>query len=283
METNLGKIIPTGAGNWNNLTSYEKLTTVWHQPSKCSYVSKTPNTNKQPDLNPADWQKLADVSIAYNYAYDQGTYAKNQGDYAKAQGDYALSQVTGFSTTYLKLNQTTPQTTVGTFTFPAVNITNNLSVGNDINLGGYLTRKKSGLFVYLKEEYTTNIIDPGEFYPITGTFEYNPIENFTSIGVNSTGSRYDGVLKQFFKVCWASSVYVLNNNTTVTMGLKHNGVLMTNSLIANVCKIADEMYHISGAFVIELSQTDTLQLVVATDLGNDIKFKYCTAAVSVFF
>jgi hypothetical protein len=67
------------------------------------------------------------------------------------------------------------------------------------------------------------------------------------------------------------------------MGLKHNGVLMTNSLIANVCKIADEMYHISGAFVIELSQTDTLQLVVATDLGNDIKFKYCTAAVSVFF
>ena len=134
METNLGKIIPTGAGDWNNLTSYEKLTTVWHQPSKCSYVSKTPNTNKQPDLNPADWQKLADVSVAYNYAYDKGTYANTQGDYAKAQGDYALSQVTGFSTTYLKLNQTTPQTTVGTFTFPAVNITNNLSVGNNINI-----------------------------------------------------------------------------------------------------------------------------------------------------
>lgn len=283
METNLGKIIPTGAGNWNNLTSYEKLTTVWHQPSKCSYVSKTLNTNKQPDLNPADWQKLADVSIAYNYAYDRGTYANTQGDYAKAQGNYALTQVTGFSTTYLKLDQTTPQTTVGTFTFPAVNITNNLSVGNNINLNGYLTRKKSGLFVYLKEEYTTNIINPGTFYPIKGEFRYNPMENFTYVGAGTTGSRYNGSLKQFFKVCWASSIYVLNNNTTVTIGLKHNGVLMGNSLIANLCKIAGEIYHLSGTFVIELSQNDTLQLVVATDKGNDIKFKYCTAAVGVFF
>lgn len=283
METNLGKIIPTGAGDWNNLTSYEKLTTVWHAPSKCSYLSKTTNTNKQPDLNPADWQKLADVSVAYNYAYDQGTFALTQGNYAKDQGDYALSQVSGFSTTYLKLDQTTPQTTIGTFTFPNVNITNNLSVGNDMNLTGYLSRKKSGLFVFLKEEGATSIIEAGEFYPITGIFEYNPMENFTSIGVNSTGSRYDGTVKQFFKVCWASSVSVPNNSTTVTMGLKHNGVLAGNSLIANVCKISGEMYHLSGSFVIELSQNDTLQLVVATDVGNDITFKYCTASVGVFF
>lgn len=67
------------------------------------------------------------------------------------------------------------------------------------------------------------------------------------------------------------------------MGLKHNGVLVVNSLIANVCKIAGEMYHLSGSLVVELSQNDTLQLVVATDAGNDIKFKYCTAAVGVFF
>ena len=207
-EQNLGKIIPTGAGNWNSLTSYEKLTTVWHAPSKCSYISKTLNTNKQPDLNPADWQKLADVSVAYNYAYDQGTfaltqgnYAKAQGDYAKAQGDYALSQVTGFSTTYLKLNQTTPQTTVGTFTFPAVNITNNLSVGRNLNLSGYLSRKKSGLFVCLKKESVTNIIDQDVFYPISGIFEYKPMENFTYVGAGTTGSRYDGTVKQFFKVC----------------------------------------------------------------------------------
>lgn len=109
------------------------------------------------------------------------------------------------------------------------------------------------------------------------------MENFTYVGVNTTGSRYDGSLKQFFKVCWASSVSVPNNNTTVTIGLKHNGVLMRNSLIANVCKVADEMYHLSGSFVIELSQNDTLQLVVATNTGNNIKFKYCTAAVGVFF
>ena len=187
-ETILGKIIPTGAGNWNNLTSYEKLTTVWHQPSKCSYVSKTTNTNKQPDLNPADWQKLADVSTAYNYALDKGNYANTQGDYAKDQGDYALSQVNGFSTTYLKLDQTTPQTTIGTFTFPNVNITNNLSVGNDMNLTGYLSRKKSGLFVYLKEESITNIIDQDVFYPISGIFKYKPMENFTYVGAETTGN-----------------------------------------------------------------------------------------------
>ena len=232
METNLGKIIPTGAGDWNNLTSYEKLTTVWHQPSKCSYVSKTPNTNKQPDLNPADWQKLADVSVAYNYAYDKGTYANTQGDYAKAQGDYALSQVTGFSTTYLKLNQTTPQTTVGTFTFPTVNITNdlsvgnninitnNLSVGNNINLNGYLTRKKSGLFVYLKAEDTTNINVPGEFYPIKGVFEYNPMENFTSIGVGvGLGMTY-----------WSTDRHMKGNIYSVLM---YSRALRTEELIHN--------------------------------------------------
>ena len=67
------------------------------------------------------------------------------------------------------------------------------------------------------------------------------------------------------------------------MGLKHNGQIVSNSLIANVCKVAGEMYHLSGSLVVELSQNDTLQLVVSTDAGNNIRFKYCTAAVGVFF
>ena len=100
-QQNLGKIIPTGGGDWNSSTSYEKLTTIWHAPSLCAYISKTINTNKQPNLNPSDWQKMTDVSAAYNYAKAQGNYAKAQGDYAKAQADSNLVLTSGLTTNYI--------------------------------------------------------------------------------------------------------------------------------------------------------------------------------------
>lgn len=102
METqNLGKIIPTAAGDWNSSTTYEKLTTIWHAPSLCAYISKTINRNKQPNLNPSDWQKITDVSSAYNYALDKGNYAKDQGDYAKDQADRNLVLTNGLTTNYI--------------------------------------------------------------------------------------------------------------------------------------------------------------------------------------
>lgn len=100
-NTNLGKIIPTAAGDWNSSTTYEKLTTIWHAPSLCAYISKTLNTNKQPNLNPSDWQKITDVSTAYNYAYNQGTFALTQGNYAKDQVDRNLVLTNGLTTNYI--------------------------------------------------------------------------------------------------------------------------------------------------------------------------------------
>lgn len=94
MRTILGKIIPTAAGDWNSSTTYEKLTTIWHAPSLCAYISKTLNTNKQPNLNPSDWQKITDVSSAYNYALDKGTFALTQGNYANTAAQRAEDAAT---------------------------------------------------------------------------------------------------------------------------------------------------------------------------------------------
>lgn len=87
-------------------------------------------------------------------------------------------------TTYLKLDQTTPQTTVGTFTFPAVNVNGNI-IQTALNGNNFLS-------------YQTDPLSAGDWFPVViqSAGHSNPSCAFqTNSGADYMifGCRYDGM------------------------------------------------------------------------------------------
>ncbi len=146
---------------------------------------------------------------------------------------------------------------------------------------GYITGRKCGVFAHLSKISKTECTLADTWYPIQGAFINNPMEDF-SFGVNQI--IYNGIKTQYFEIDAHATVQGENNGIVLHFGVKINNILFDGSIMGQFLKTKDEPFAISGTSVIELSETDTVQFVVKSDLaGQDIRFNHLTATISEFF
>ena len=146
-----------------------------------------------------------------------------------------------------------------------------LIVGGDITAGGFITGVKVGVAANLSASASTTIITAGTYYPIEGTFNNTPSELFSGTTVNEKDAiKYDGNLTQYFEVDWYALLKGNSNGITATIAIKKNGTVLTAQAMGIFMKTADEDFAVSGTSVFELTQNDTVQLVVTADGDGDV-------------
>ena len=137
-----------------------------------------------------------------------------------------------------------------------------------------------GLFAALSAPTLTTIADAETFYPIAGTFSNEPASGFT--GTEDPAIKYTGTRTLYFEIDAHAVISAATNGTTVECGIKKNGTLEASSVVSAFCKTAGELYTISGTIVVQLEEDDTIQLVVATDNGNNVTFHNITTTIRPF-
>lgn len=154
----------------------------------------------------------------------------------------------------------------------------------DINIPGYISGKKAGVFAYLTEAANTTITTAGTYYPIAGTFTNAPIEDFGAATTYTPGIKYLGTKTQYFEIDWHAAGYGDAAGQTIRMGIKKNGVLCTGSVMGTFLKFLNEEQALSGTCVIELATNDEIQLVITSDSNGDvITLEHFTTTITEFF
>ena len=137
-----------------------------------------------------------------------------------------------------------------------------------------------GLFAALSAPTLTTIADANVFYPIEGTFSNEPATGFE--GTADPAIKYIGENTIYFEIDAHATISAAVNGTTVQCGIKKNGTLQTASVVSAFCKTSSELYNISGTMVVSLAKNDSIQLVVATDNGQNVTFQNITATIRPF-
>lgn len=137
-----------------------------------------------------------------------------------------------------------------------------------------------GLFAAISEPTLTSIADAETYYPIAGTFTNSPASGF--IGTDDPAIKYTGTRTLYFEIDVHAVISAAINGTTVECGIKKNWNIVTDSVVSAYCKTAGELYTVSGTLVVELETDDTIQLVVATDNGNNVTFHNITTTIRPF-
>ena len=114
----------------------------------------------------------------------------------------------------------------------------------------------------------TTITVASTFYPILGTFSNSPSVGFT--GVATPAIRYDGTATTYFEIDYHATLAGDSNGITAKIGVKKNGSLDDNSVMATYLKTSGEVQLISGTYVCQLATNDTIQLVCTADGAGDV-------------
>ena len=159
-------------------------------------------------------------------------------------------------------------------------------IGIDINENarttGYLSSKKCGTFAYISVADDTTCTVQNTYYPIAGTFTNSPMEDFSVVA--DPAIKYEGTLTQYFQINWSATFASDNNSNTISIGAKKGTNLITSSVMSMYCKTNGELYSLSGVFVVELAEHDTIQLVIASNVaGASISVTHFTTSIREFF
>lgn len=127
-----------------------------------------------------------------------------------------------------------------------------------------------GLFAYLTAEADTTITTAGTYYPILGTFNNDPIYNFSSATVNTPGIKYDDSETMFFEIDWHATISASVLDTNVNVAISKNGTELAQSTMSAKCLQVNSPYNLSGTCVVELSEDDEIQLIVTADGDGDV-------------
>jgi len=147
---------------------------------------------------------------------------------------------------------------------------------------GYVQGRKSGVYAYLSAPNDTTIVAAGTYYPISGPFTNDVIEDFTLVATPAI--RYDGSQTQFFKIDWHAAVQSDRNGTTVHCAIYKGVTQLTGSIMCTFCKTAGETYNLSGTVIVQLATNDEIQLTVTSDgPGDVITFEHYTTSIGEFF
>ncbi len=134
-------------------------------------------------------------------------------------------------------------------------------------------------FAYLTGAAGTTCTTAGTWYPISGTFGNDPMDNFT--GVATPAIRYDGLETQYFEIDWHGSFTVAPTGATVDIGIKKNGTIIDSSVMESYA--AAILLQASGTVVVELATNDEIQLVVKSDANGDVvNFTHYTTSIRRF-
>jgi len=143
---------------------------------------------------------------------------------------------------------------------------------------------KAGVLAYLSSSTATTITTGDTYYPISGTFTNNPIENFAAGTTYTPSIKYTGEATRYFKIDWHASLKGNSDSITTSVGVKLNNVLVSSSVMGTLIKTTGEPQSLSGTCVLELDTNDEVQLVVtANDDGDVITFEYFTTTIKPFF
>ena len=155
---------------------------------------------------------------------------------------------------------------------------------DNIETAGYIAGKKSGVFAYLSSSANTTCTLADTWYSISGTFTNDIVENFSAATVITPGIKYDGTKTQHFEIDYHSTLSCDANSTTIQFGVKKNGSIVTGSIMGTYIKEDDEFQSISGTCVLELEESDEIQLVLMSDGNGDvITVEYFTTTITEFF
>jgi len=157
-----------------------------------------------------------------------------------------------------------------------------LNSTESMKIKGRIDMVDEGCFACLDAASTTTITSAGTYYPINGDFTNTPIENFS---INASGAlQLDSLFPGYFIVRYSASYSVNSGGVTTLLGVFKNGVLVDCSIMGTFEKTANELVHVSGSCVIQMSTGDEVQLVVTNDsAGSVINMQYYTTSIQRFF
>lgn len=162
-------------------------------------------------------------------------------------------------------------------------LTGDWDAGNfNISAGGYITGKKSGVFVYALDQDT--IIAVADTWTVTGGTKTIPvIEDFSAAITYTPGVKFDGTLTQFFKIDWAVAYSIDSPRSTIHFSVFKNGVIIPGSEMQTYGANINQAYNLSGHAVVELTAGDEIQLLVESDTTGTLTLLHETTTINQFF
>lgn len=139
-----------------------------------------------------------------------------------------------------------------------------------------------GLFAALKSTETTVVATPNEYTYIVGTFSNSPAVGFTGITDPEPAIKYTGTQTMYFEISAHATLKSPTGNATIYAGIKKNGTLIDESVMALFAKTRGEAYTFGGVCVVSLETDDTIQMVATSDLATDVDFTNLTATIRPF-
>ena len=148
-----------------------------------------------------------------------------------------------------------------------------------------VTLEPYGVFASLNASASTLVVSSGSYYSIQGSFDNEPVENFSGTTVlDGDAIKYDGIPSQYFEIVWSVGLASSANGTTITAGIRKNEDVQTGSLMDLYCKTAGEQYSAAGVFVTMLEKDDTIQLILSADAdSNTVTVNHFTTSIKRFF
>ena len=141
---------------------------------------------------------------------------------------------------------------------------------------------KPSVWAYVSVPAPTTVVAAGTYYPIEGTF-VNDLNNFSAAVVVTPGIKYDGLGTCKFKIDLSAQVEADSANTTITLAVKKNGVLIPGSTMGAICRVAASPYPVGATIVTSLETDDEIQLVVTSDgAGDEITFDNLQTTIRPF-
>lgn len=134
----------------------------------------------------------------------------------------------------------------------------------------YRPIKTRVVFASLTAAADTTITTAGTYYPIVGTFTNNPIENFGAATTYTPGIKYTEKKTMNFEIDWHAAVQASVLGTSISIAIKVNNVLLSESVMTSYLRTAGEPQVLSGTVILELSLNDEIQLVVTSDGSGDV-------------
>ena len=120
------------------------------------------------------------------------------------------------------------------------------------------------VFAYIDTPAATTTTLAGTYYKVAGAWTNEILNKFSIDGV-TFNLQYDGVKTKCFDISVNASISSNTVNSVVTMGLRKNGVLETNSLMSVKLAQTTDIQAISFNDVLDLETGDEVEIVMMSD------------------
>lgn len=165
-----------------------------------------------------------------------------------------------------------------------VNVTGDTVIG-DLTVTGDFYSNPSRAFAFLTEPSNTVVSVANQWYPVAGIFSNEVLDGFstTTVGGDPAIVYTNGHVGRM-AVRLLGNVACGNNNRTVSLALKLNGVAQTNlnSTSSVRCATAGEPYQIYNFGVPMVTNGTTIQIIATCDNTETLTFSTFKAMIDIW-